>query len=306
MKQKVFFLVLLSALLILCLGIIVIFLISVNHSPAKRSLSSQKTDTVIKGLKDSIEHHGLPPIHDTVLYINNRKVLIKTPGTHKKLGTFLVLHGWNLPPDDWCTKTTLCEKVTDGGYFLVLPDMGKSIYQERMFPETRIDWRSCPTRKWLTDTLVPFLQKNYSLFLENENNFIVGLSTGARGVVLVVLDLPKLFRGAAALSGDYNQSNMTKDKLITGYFGPYKKFRSRWDNKDNASFRINDFQTPIYLGHGISDKVVPPDQTKVFYAILVKAHPLLKIKLNMPKAGHNYLYWGSEVDNILQFFKGLK
>jgi predicted esterase len=169
-----------------------------------------------------------------------------------------------------------------------------------------MDWRSYPSRKWLTDSLVPFLQKNYSLLLENENNFIVGLSTGARGVALVVLDLPKLFKGAAALSGDYNQSDIPNDKISTGFYGPYKKFKKRWDCIDNAVFRIREFGIPFYLGHGKSDKVVPPQQTKLFYDSLVKTHPGLKVKLNMPKAGHDYNYWGSEVDNILKFFEELK
>ncbi|MFA4852641.1 MAG: prolyl oligopeptidase family serine peptidase, partial [Bacteroidales bacterium] len=63
------------------------------------------------------------------------------------------------------------------------------------------------------------------------------------------------------------------------------------------------YKTPIYLAHGMLDQVVPPEQTIMFYDSLKKYHPDLKIKLNMPNARHDYLFWNSEVDNILKFFE---
>ena len=238
--------------------------------------------------------------------MNGIKVLVKIAKNVKNKGTILVLPGWNFPPDDWCSKTTLCEKSTKQGYNLVFPDMGKSTYQTKVFPETRVEWRSTPTRKWLTDTLIPYLQKEFSLLIKKDRNFIVGLSTGARGVALVVLNLPKLFKGAAALSGDYNQSRIPYDNITTGYYGSYFKFKKRWDTTDNTVYRIKEFNTPIYLGHGKLDKVSPPEQTKLFYDSLVKYHPKLKVLLHMPNAGHNYDYWESEVDKILEFFNDIK
>jgi len=265
-----------------------------------------KQDSIQKSNKDRENNVILMPGKDTLIYVNNRKVLIKVSGNNKREGTFLLLSGWNFPPDDWYTKTKLCEKASKEGFFLVLPEMGKSIYQEKNFPETRADWNQYPTRKWVIDSLIPFLQNKFGLFKEKERNFIVGLSTGARGVALIALDLPKLFKGVAALSGDYNQLLLQHDNLITGYYGPYHKFKDRWKKIDNPLSRIKEFNLPIYLGHGTSDKVVPPEQTKIFYDALTKSHPQLKVKLHMPDAGHDYNYWSSEVDNILGFFKELK
>ena len=70
------------------------------------------------------------PLHDTTLIVNGRKVLIKICDTNKK-GTFLMLQGWNLPVEDWYTKTSICQKAISQGYCIVLPDMGKSIYHEK-------------------------------------------------------------------------------------------------------------------------------------------------------------------------------
>jgi S-formylglutathione hydrolase FrmB len=276
------------------------------HGTSQHSFNKVVPETLTSDTSGIGDSNGRLPVHDTVLYINSRKVLINTPVSRKTQGAFLVLPGWNFPPEDWCMKTTLCQKASEEGYFVVLPDMGKSTYHDRIYPQTRADWRSCPTRKWLTDTLIPFLQKKYSLLIPQERNFIVGLSTGARGVALVVIDRPGLFKGAAALSGDYNQSEMPRDNLMTGFYGPYENFRNRWDSTDNPAFRVIEFNTPVYLGHGKSDKVVPPAQTRSFYDLLVKYHPKLKVRLSMPEAGHDYNYWGSEVDNIFDFFDGLK
>jgi enterochelin esterase-like enzyme len=255
---------------------------------------------------DSVNKKNLLPKHDTDINVDNRKVIVKTSGSTEKKGTILVLHGWNLPPEEWCTKTTLCEKASELGYFLVLPDMGRSNYQRCSFPETRNEWRNEPGRFWIIDTLIPFIQKEFSLLWDDERNFIVGLSTGARGVALVILDEPKLFKGAAALSGDYDQSKIPDDNIYNGFYGPYNKFKKRWDTADNAVYRIKEFNTPFYLGHGKLDKVCPPEQTKLFYDSLIKYHPKLQVELNMPDAGHDYNYWDSEVDNILKFFEGIK
>ena len=244
---------------------------------------------------------GKTPLHDTTLIVNGRKVLIKICDTNKK-GTFLMLQGWNLPVEDWYTKTSICQKVLSQGYCIVLPDMGKSIYHEKVFPETRSDWKVYPTRKWLCDTLIPLLQKEYALLLENETNYLVGLSTGARGVALTLLEFKKLFKAAAALSGDYNQLKMPADNLMKGYYGPMDLYSERWTNTDNPINKIQEYQTPLYLGHGKLDKVVPAEQTRLFYDSLKKVHPKLKLKLHMPEAQHDYNYWESETDSILNFF----
>jgi predicted esterase len=244
------------------------------------------------------------PVSDTLLIVDNRKVFIKVP-SQKSRGTFLVLHGWNFPADDWCNNTILCSKATQLGFYVVLPDMGKSVYQDQNYDETRSDWRVYPTRSWLSDTLIPLIQEKYGLLLENDSNYIVGLSTGARGVALVLLDFPNLFKGAAALSGDYDQVQMPADNLMTAFYGSYYTHKERWQKTDNPVNRIKEFKTPIYLGHGSIDKVVPPAQTTEFYDSLKKYHPKLKIKLSMPEAAHTYDYWNSEVDSIISFW-GIK
>jgi dienelactone hydrolase len=292
--NKKFLLVSITATIALVMIISVLFFV-----PAFTQKEKKENNKILLP-KDSIITGKLPK-SDTVLNIDKQKVFLKIC-KQKKKGTFILLPGWNFPADGWCDNTDICSKILESGYCIVLPEMGKSIYQEKNYPETRPEWRVYPTRGWLSDTLLPMLQEKYSLLLKDENNYIIGLSTGARGVALMLLDFPDLFKGAAALSGDYNQVTMSADNLMTGFYGSYYKFKDRWKNTDNPISRIKEFKTPIYLGHGKLDKVVSPEQTKMFYDSLKKYHPDLKIKLSTPDSQHNYEYWGSEVANIFKFF----
>lgn len=219
-------------------------------------------------------------------------------------GNLMLLPGWNFPKEDWCLKSSVCKKALQQGYRLILPEMGKSTYQSQNYPETRKDWLQYPTRKWLTQKLIPYLQDTFQIFKPNENNFILGLSTGARGVLLITIDLPDLFRAAAALSGDYDQTLIPQDGVMRGYYGEFKHFPERWKTHDNVIFLLKKYNTPLYIGHGKQDKIIPYQQSEILFQHIQKIAPDLKLIFNLkPNAGHDYTYWDSEVDSILQFFK---
>ncbi|MCS6821561.1 MAG: prolyl oligopeptidase family serine peptidase [Microscillaceae bacterium] len=218
-------------------------------------------------------------------------------------GNIIVLPGWNFSRQDWCKNSSLCYKALAKGYRLILPEMGKSIYATQEYPETRKDWRGFPTKTWVIKHMIPTLQEKYQILLPEQKNYLVGLSTGARGVAMLALALPDLFTAGAALSGDYEQTLMPNDNLMRGFYGNLAQFPERWKGEDNPYFQVQKLKTPLYLGHGTQDLISPPQQTKLFYEAIRKHLPHLKVKLNMPSAGHDYKYWDSEVDNILQFFE---
>lgn len=220
------------------------------------------------------------------------------------IGTLLVLPGWNFPKDDWCKKSSLCKKALEKGYTLVMPEMGKSTYQFKNYPETRKDWLQFPTRSWMIQKFFPILQEKFGLFLKDSKNYMIGLSTGARGVSLLAHDLPEIFTACAALSGDYEQTKIPQDGVMNGYYGSFVAFPERWKKDDNLVLNMTKFQTPIYLGHGKLDKVIPYQQTEIFYETLKKINPELQVKYHIaPTAGHDYVYWNAELDSIFTFFQ---
>jgi dipeptidyl aminopeptidase/acylaminoacyl peptidase len=63
-------------------------------------------------------------------------------------------------------------------------------------------------------------------------------------------------------------------------------------------------KTPIYLGHGLRDRVVPSSQTQLFADALKIKKPDLPVILHLDtKAGHNFSYWRSELPAVWQFFE---
>ncbi len=240
------------------------------------------------------------------IFIGKIAVDIVTPETKIK-GDILVLPGWGFSKDQWCRHTELCTKALAQGYRLILPEMGKSIYASHYYIESRKDWTIYSTKKWITDTLISELQSKYGVLTTHNANYLLGLSTGARGAVLIGISLPGLFSAVAALSGDYDQTLCTQDNLMTGIYGRYENFPSRWRGEDNPTYSIKSFNMPLYLGHGMKDTVVKPDQTIQFYRLLHKINPKLDIRIHIAEKGaHNFNYWNSEVDSILIFFSSHK
>jgi pimeloyl-ACP methyl ester carboxylesterase len=270
--------------------------------PPKADRSPAMT-TIIEGPHTS----PAPSIaHDTTVFFdyneNSIEVIIKFPQEVAYKGSIIALPGWNFPNSGWCDSTQLCEKALAQGYALILPEMGKSIYCDSVFPETRKDWLKYPTRSWMKKTLIPRIQNKFNLLQAHQTNFVLGLSTGARGAVLLALDLPDVFNACGALSGDFDQTRYTKDKLYNGFYGSFEKFTDRWLNNDNAVTSIQQLTVPIYIGHGEKDKIVPIAYSKQLFGELQKnGNTKSELKIN-PTAGHTYSFWNSEVDSMLEFF----
>lgn len=213
------------------------------------------------------------------------------------IGTMILLQGWNFPNNDWCDKTQLCEKALKEGYALVCPDMGKSIYALQTYPETRKDWLMYPTRTWVNDELIPDLN-NKKYLLKEKFNCAVGLSTGARGAFFLALDYPELFQAVACLSGDYDQRLLPQDNLYRGYFGSMENFPDRWSENENPMTKLNQLNAAVYLAHGLKDEVVDPICTKALAENLGNADYKIVLDEN---GGHDYVFWGAQVDSILAF-----
>jgi len=225
-------------------------------------------------------------------------------GIRTDAGDVLVLPGWAHSRREICRQTRFCRRALEFGYRLVLPEMGKSVYQRDIFPETRSDWRAEPGRTWVVNVLIPGLQERYGIF-RGRRNFLAGLSTGARGVVLVAMDTGTLFCAGAALSGDYDQTRMPQDRLMRGFYGPYERFSQRWAAVDNPASEAEKLRIPMYFGHGSKDPVVPVSQTRDFFERL---KPVVRgaSRLHILSAGHDYAYWDSQMDAVFDFFREVR
>lgn len=240
---------------------------------------------------------------DTTIIVGSVPVDFRFPGVSLR-GAILVLPGWNFTRTDVCTKSGFCTEATKQGYILVLPEMLKSVYSSALFPETRAEWRHYPTLHWITDTLIPFCRNQFHIFNSGGRNFLYGISTGAKGVALVAENTDSLFLAGAALSGDYDQTSMPSDRLMTGYYGPYDQFKNRWEGPDNPSFQTNNLKIPLYLAHGKRDAVVPCTQSIDFSKKIISENPSRGHVLHLcDTCGHNYTFWNSQTADVFAFFE---
>lgn len=244
-------------------------------------------------------------------------VTIYTPNEVELRGEVLVLPGWKHERSRWVKQTKLLDHARAHGFRLILPEMGVSIYASEYFEETKRKWAPVPGLVFITDYLIPQLQKQGYLTGFNEAisplappatdkqplpRLLMGLSTGGRGVLQIGLARPDLWEAAAAFSGDYDQTRTPKDRLMTAVYGPFEDFEDRWSRVDNPIYAIDNWKIPLYIAHGTKDTVVRVGESRVLYDTLRATHPNLKVEIETPAMGHDYPFWGDYSLKAFQFF----
>ncbi len=221
-------------------------------------------------------------------------------------GAILVLPGWDFPRDGWIKNTDLTKRAEEKGYALVLPEMLKTLYESSYFPETRMKWNAVPGGKFIKDRLLPEMDSRHGLLRTGGRNFLLGLSTGGRGVALVALENPGRFTAGASISGDFLQERIPADRLMQAVYGSYELFPERWVGKDNPAKRAAEWKLPLYLAHGSADNIVPPEQTKLFFDALKAKAPNVRVEYKViPGGAHDYKVWGGELPGVFEFFESL-
>ncbi|MBR8830438.1 MAG: prolyl oligopeptidase family serine peptidase [Chlorogloea purpurea SAG 13.99] len=219
----------------------------------------------------------------------------------------LVLPGWNFPRTSWVKNSNLPSYADRYGYILILPEMGKTLYESQYYRETSLRWNKVPGGQFIQTRLIPEIARRHNLLKPGGYNMLLGLSTGGRGVALISLENPDIFIAGASLSGDFSQENMKGDRLMKSVYGDYGKFPQRWLGRDNPQRRVNEWKMPLFLSHGLEDKVVPESQSRLFYQRLTARFGSTPLIQYQPVVGadHNYQYWSSQLPYVFQFFNGI-
>lgn len=276
------------------LGILGFFLISGNIQDAK-----QLNISIEKGPKfcDTTYSQFYGKTKVQVYFLASKKHT-------KNRGLILLLPGWNLPVLDWKFKTKVCQKATELGYHVLLVDMGKSVYLDSVYKTCRVDYATYPTRTWLWDSVLsPY--KNTGFFIPDSRTFVLGISTGARGAALLGLEHGSDIKAVGCLSGDYAPNFDTTDLLFKNTLGPYGKYPYRWKTGSNNILQnISNWTIPVYMAHGLQDKMVSVQHSIAFKDSLV-FRPVIKAKFEIGPGQHNYQFWNDHGLKGLAFFETL-
>ncbi|MBP7735003.1 MAG: prolyl oligopeptidase family serine peptidase [Spirochaetes bacterium] len=226
-----------------------------------------------------------------------------------KARTLIVLHGYRQQPSDWENGTPVTEYADRYGFVLACPAMTTTLYESRYFPETVNRWAPQPGGVFISKTLIEFLKKNFGLAKDRGTTGIFGISTGARGAVLLAAQHRKIFGAAAGLSGDYDSESIKNDRLLISVYGYYESNKERWEEEVNIiKLAENLKKTPVFLGHGTNDGVVPPPQTTMLADRLMQlaadkgGYEVVVDSEKSKGAGHDWKYWGSLVPEVFAFF----
>ena len=268
---------------------ILLFIQLACHSPA---VINQDLNT-IKVVNKSSDYH-IPFTQDTSFEysFNGRPYSFYYRKPENSIQQLLVLlPGWNYSVLDWVNKTKVVDTALSMGFDLFLCDMGKSVYMDSIYPETRSDYRFYPTRTWFWDSV---LNKQFDQAIFDEKRlYLMGLSTGARGSVLLSMEHQNEVGGVIALSGDYVPSLDTMDALMINTMGRYHQFQSRWEEGMNSIFNLDGMPDFLYIGHGLQDKVVLPIQSESLYEHTRVLTTNEKLHFKMQNGEHNYEFWNT-------------
>ncbi len=279
------------------------------------------------------------PCNGKSIRVEIRVARLADASTRRKM--LLLLPGWNYADTQWYTRTRVCDEARNRGYDVMLVEMGKSVYMDSLYRQMRADYRLHPTRTWLWDSVLKPLQKRRYFTdrgipedpIKTENGhvyyrslelpvptFVMGLSTGARGALLLALEHPEVFQGCAGLSGDYNPLLMKNDNLMINCLGRYEAFPWRWQGSNNIVLRADALKVPVFLAHGTSDKVVPWQQTESLVKAIESSqgYKLQSSEFNksnqtvgfirssfVKNAGHDYIFWNEAGLKALDYFDAL-
>ena len=246
-------------IILLIILTLVIFSACNNHKEKKtieNEIITKKQETV-----------KIPHKNDTILsykydccFIVSTKIIYPPKDADIK-GAILLLHGWNLPADEWCEKTSFCEKALNQNYVLIIPDYSKSNYTLEIYPQTIANYKKYPTITWIMETQIFMIQETMNLLLPGQNTFVAGISTGGRGATLLAYYMPNIFKAVASLSGDFDITTMTDEYIYYSFLGYYNDFPERW-KKECFAYDCENFKVPIYIAHGDADRVSPVEKAK--------------------------------------------
>lgn len=230
---------------------------------------------------------------DGTFYCNYRKTSYRfyLQNPQKKNGKVLMLlPGWNYPVMDWKTKTAVVDSALNWGFQVLLCDMGKSVYMDSVYFEAREDYKEFATRTWLWDSILAPVSQQIGM----GNLILMGLSTGARGAVLMGMEHQNEVGAVVALSGDYVPNFDPKDNLMINSMGSYSRFTSRWENGANDVRNLDGVPDFVYLAHGLQDAMVNPEHTIRLKKRLNEIQTTETIEVRVNLGVHDYAYWNTK------------
>ncbi len=243
---------------IISLPLMIVFGLSLSHGLAEERSGGVQTGQWNDGIELEYESHGKRASAALRIYFPKT-----SPGAGYRR-VLIALHEYGRTNREWSDYTDIEQFADEFGFVIVCPNMGQTAYETKFYPETVRPWDGVPGGTWVGEILVPFLKKKYRLARDREATGILGISSGARGALLIACRYPGIFGAAAGISGFYDTSVLTDNRIISAVYGRRTLFKDRWENDDNIielASRLRN--TRVFLAHAARDREIPVEQSQL-------------------------------------------
>ncbi|NMA16589.1 MAG: hypothetical protein GX935_04975 [Erysipelotrichia bacterium] len=235
-------------------------------------------------------------------------------GSGKKYPVLWLLHGTLGNYTDYLRRTNIELYATENDLIVVMPSALNSNYSNwtQVTPEFRMF-------DFLTEELMPLIYGWFPASDKREDNFICGLSMGARGTSKYGFYWPEKFAGIACMSGvpsdirkimkDGPKNQFYEREMMTvNMAGGLENFFDSYENTWDLVPKVAKMKNPpkFYFCCGDQDAVYPNWCHFREYAEKVGLEAIFHV---MPGYAHEWRFWEIEIQNILKFFgfkKGFK
>jgi S-formylglutathione hydrolase FrmB len=224
------------------------------------------------------------------------------PGKHPLV---IALHGWNHTPETVRDHSQLARWADAYNLVIAVPAMTTTVYETRLYPQTRRSWAVVPGARWVGEAILPYLRANYAVSADRARTAVIGYSTGGRGAVLLAQAYPQ-FRFAGAVSGTFDLMRLHPGdgeyQIHAAVYGPRSSFKDRWE-RDNciAPSRLAQLTgTQLFIAHGRKDTVVSSDQLEALRDAL-RGNTAIKADFVLsPDGEHTWAYWSSQSEPMFR------
>lgn len=231
----------------------------------------------------------------------------------KKYPVLWLLHGTLGNYTDYLRRTNIELYATENDVIVVMPSAMNSNYSNwtTVTPAYRMF-------DFLTEELMPMIYGWLPASDKREDNFICGLSMGARGTAKFGFYWPEKFAGVACMSGvpsdirsilqNPDHPMHEREMMTVNNAGGPEKFFASYENTWDLVPKVAAMENPpkFYFCCGTEDGVYPNWLHFKEYAEKVG----LKATFHeVPGYAHEWRFWEMEIQNIMKFFgftKGFK
>ncbi len=221
----------------------------------------------------------------------------------RRLPLLIALHGWGHRAADW-RKTPIEPLAERLGLVVAAPEMGKTVYESRTWPESRPVTGPVPGACWVGEVVLPAVRSKFPVAAGRAQTAIVGYSTGGRGALVVAERYPE-FAFAGSLSGTYDlgalQPGTGEYRIHAKLLGERATFPERWRAEDVIGDDRREAlgAMTLWLAHGANDAVVPPAQLARMQEFLSGFHRRFEA-VTVKGAGHDFAFWGGQLPAMLE------